>query len=109
MARVAAEDLRFGEHSKRGVFHEGCGEDIGEFSLVAGRVQELGAVPLRLGEGGPFHVAVSKDCACQVGVAEGRVGEGAVLEERALHGGSRSVSAVQVGVDDVGVIQPGTA
>ena len=106
---MAAEDLRFGEHSKRGVFREGCGEDIGEFSLVAGRVQELGAVALCVVEGSPFDVAVAEDCSGQVGVLKVGVGEGAVLEKRAPHGRCGCVDVGEAGVADAGVVQPSTA
>ena len=106
---MSAENMRYRESINCLSFVYWSGQHSFENLVISDCVEQLGAVPLRLGEGSPFHVAVAKDCACQVGVAEGRVGEGAVLEERALHGGSRSVSAVQVGVDDVGVIQPGTA
>ena len=58
---VAAEDLCFGEKAKPVVLREGCGQDVGEFQAVAGRVEELGAIALAFVEGGSFHVAVAED------------------------------------------------
>ena len=58
---VAAEDLRFGEKTKPVVLREGCGQDVGEFQAVAGRVEELGAIAYAFVEGGSFQVAVTED------------------------------------------------
>ena len=105
---MAAEDLRFGEHTKRGVFRWGRGEDIGEFLLEAARVQELCAVAPGFVEGSPVQVAVAEDCARQVGVLEVGVAQGAVLEEGPPHGRTGGVDAVKAGVADAGVVQAGT-
>ena len=106
---MSAENMRYRESINCLSFVYWSGQHSFENLVISDCVEQLGAVPLRLGEGSPFHVAVAKDCACQVGVAEGCVGEGAVLEECTSHGGCGGIGTVQVGVDDVGVIQPRTA
>ena len=88
---------------------EGCGQDVGEFQAVAGRVEELGAIAHAFVEGGSFHVAVAEDRSGQVGFLEVGFCQGAVLEERALHGGSGGIGTVDVGMADVGVVQAGTS